>query len=412
MPTLPQRTVLPNGLVVLTAEEHRSPLAAVLIIYRSGSRDEPHGKTGLAHLTEHMMFRGTPAYPLGAVDVATGRLGGTNNAVTTADYTAYYFVLPGEHWREALVMEADRMANCSLDRGPFEMERGVAVEERKMLDDDPEAMLDEAVAMLAYTRHPYRYPVIGLRSDIEALTLEDVAWFYRAFYQPGNAVLVVAGDVDGAAVRDAAEAAFGSIPSSGVPASLPDPEPRQLAPRRASLQTTLRTREVVLAFHCPPADAEDSAALELVAALLATGRSSRLWRRLVMEERIAAEVSAVRLLNRDPGLFTISATLHPGVDLGRAEEAVLDVIDGMRRDGVPGTELAKAKSLVSVDLLLARETDLGLAGALGFWESLGGWELGQRFEGLVESARPEDVSGVLARYLSPDSRNSVWLMHG
>lgn len=410
--TVPKKAVLSNGLVVVTATERRAPLAAVLVLYRCGSRDEPAGKTGVAHLVEHMMFRGTAAFPAGAVDAATGRLGGINNAVTTPDYTAYYFVLPGVHWRDALVMEADRMAGCTLDRESLEMERRVAIEERKMLDDDPEAMLDEAVAALAFTAHPYRNPVIGLRADIESLSLADVTAFYKAFYAPGNAVLVVAGDVSHADVVAHAERAFGPMASSPLPDVSPEPEPSQRSPRRTVVRTSIKTRELVLAFRCPPAAASDSAAVELLPALLATGRSSRLWRRLVVEESIAADVSASRVLSRDPGLFTISATLHPGVDIRRAEEAVLDELEAMRSRGVPDDELAKAKNLVRVDLMLARETCLGLAGSLGFWESLGGWERGPEFEHAVGRATPRAVHEALEDYLDADARSTVWLLQG
>ena len=408
----PRKTVLGNGLAVVSVLERRSPLAAVLILYRCGSREEPPGKTGLAHLVEHMMFRGTSAYPAGAVDAATGRLGGVNNAVTTPDYTAYYFVLPDGHWRDALAMEADRMAGCTLDRESLEMERRVAIEERKMLDDDPESALDEAVAMLAYARHPYRYPVIGLREDIESLTLDDVSGYYRTHYTPSNAVLVVAGDADPDEVFRLAEAGFGGISSGPPPAADPPLEPPQREARRAVVRTSIRTTEVVLAYRCPPAVASDSGAVELLPALLATGRSSRLWRALVAGDGIAADVSAVRTLSRDPGLLTISATLHEGVDVARAEDAVLRALDAMRRDGVPADELAKARNLVRVDLMLSRETCLGLAGALGFWESLGGWELEQRFERSVATAGSPDLQQSLEDYLDPDSRSTVWLVHG
>lgn len=408
----PVRAVLSNGLVVLAAVERSSPLAAVLLLYRCGSRDEPPGKTGLAHLVEHMMFRGTAAFPAGAVDAVTGRLGGMNNAVTTPDTTAYYFVLPDGHWRDVLAIEADRMAGCILDCESLEMERRVAVEERKMLDDDPESALDETVSELVYDTHPYRNPVIGRRQDIESLTLEDVAGFYRTHYTPANAVLVVAGDVDPARVVDEAERAFGSLPSSRPATTAVAPEPPQRGPRRAVVRTSVRTKEIVLAYRCPPAAAEDSGAAELLPALLATGRSSRLWRALVAGSGVAADVSAARILSRDPGLLTISATLHRGVDLRRAEDAMLRELDAMLRTGIPEGELAKAANLVRVDLMVSLETCLGLAGALGFWECLGGWELGVEFERSIERCRAADVLAAMERYLNAESRTSVWLRHG
>ncbi len=406
----PRKTVLGNGLAVLTAARAQAPVVSVLLLYRAGLLQEPPGKTGLAHLTEHMMFRGTPRFPQGAVDAETGRLGGINNAMTTSDYTAYYFVLPPEHWRVPLAIEADRMVNSVLSDEAFETERRVAVEERKMLDDDPESVLDEALDALAFERHPYRYPVVGLREDLDRLTIEDLRHYYARYYVPNNAVLVVAGDLLHEEVAVAVQGLFGDIESTTLPVEVPRPEPDQVSPRHVALRGETRSPEMAVAFRCPSAAHPDTPALELLAAVLAIGRSSRLYRTLVHGERIATDVSATRVLQRDPGLFSISAALLPGEDVRRCENTILDVLDSLRTDGISDDEIGRARNLVLVDLLHARETCLGLAGALGFWESMAGWELGPEFERAIGHVSAEDLHRVLETYFHENGRNTAWLM--
>ena len=204
----PRKAVLESGLSILTVTRRDIPLVAVLLTYRAGSLFEPAGKTGLAHLTEHMMFRGTPSRPQGEIDRLTGRLGGTNNAMTTADHALYYFILPSEHWWTAVAIEADRMFHCEMTEAAFATERRVAIEERRMLDDDPEALAYETIDALAFGDHPYRYPVVGVAEDLERLTLEDVRSFYAARYAPDTAVLSVVGDVEHDVVVATAEELF------------------------------------------------------------------------------------------------------------------------------------------------------------------------------------------------------------
>lgn len=406
--TEPTRHTLSNGLTVLTAPRPASPAVAVLVIYRAGSLYEPRGCTGLAHLTEHMMFRGTALHPEGTLDEITNSLGGVNNAMTTSDYAAYYFVLPPENWPVALSLEADRMSSCLMDDVAFETERNVAMEERRMLYDDPESVLDEAIQTLAYQRHPYRFPVIGLLSDLETVTVEDLRAFYADRYAPGNAVLVVAGDVEPGEAEDAAEDAFGGIhgPSAAdreVPA-----EPPQVSPRSASLALDVSVPRLSIAFHSPRAASEDSPALEVLATLLAGGRSSRLYRLLVTEGAAATDVSASHLLQRDPGLFTLSVELSPGEDPAACEREVVAALDELRRCGVGVDELSAARRLATLETWLGHETALGAAGFLGFWELVGGWELGLAFDGRVAGVTAADVAEAAITHLDPETRTTAW----
>jgi zinc protease len=393
---------------VLVHERRGTGLAASLLLYGAGSLVEPPGKTGLAHLTEHMMFRGTPAYPEGRIDALTSSLGGINNAMTTNDHALYYFVLPSEHWSTALAIEADRMVHCDLAPVPFETERKIVLEERGMLDDDPDAVLDEAVNALAFRRHPYGLPVAGLRADIEGLSLEDLRAFYGTYYTPANAVLAVVGDVRQDDVASFAGASFGALRGAPVPPPPDRAEPRQDSPRRVEMVGSDRAGRGVIAFRVPNALHPDSPALEVLTSALSGGRSSRLHRHLVQTERVAAEASADRVLTVDPGLLTVSLLLRVGADPRRSEDAVRAFVEGVRRSGVDDDEIAKAKSLLALDHVTSVETALGLAGYLAFWESLGGWELGGEFESRAAAVAAPDLARVVETYFRPEALCSAW----
>jgi zinc protease len=393
---------------VLVQERPGSGLVAILLLYRAGALVEPPGKTGLAHLTEHMMFRGTPSYPAGRIDDLTSRMGGVNNAMTTGDHALYYFVLPSEHWRTAVAIEADRMTNCRLEQHQFETERRIVLEERGMLDDDPDAALDEAVNALAFTRHPYGLPVAGLRSDIERLSLDDLKAFYDSYYAPGNAILAVVGDVRAGDVASFVSRSFGAIEAAPVHAPAPRPEPPQVAARHTEVVGDDRAARAVVAFRTPEATHSDSPALEVLAHVLAGGRSSRLHRNLVRGRRVAAESSADRVLTAEPGLFTVSALLRIGADLQDSHRAMLAVLEELRASGAGGEEIEKAKSLLRLEYLASVETSLGLAGSLAFWESLGGWALGPEFESRVSEVTAPEIARVLDVYFRTEAMNSAW----
>jgi len=405
----PERTTLDNGLVLLTVRRSALPLVAVLLLYRAGSVYDPAGRTGLAHLTEHMMFRGTPSRPHGSIDLLTGSLGGMNNALTTSDHALYYFVLPSEHWKVPLSIEADRMLHCDLTSEAFETERMVAVEERMMLDDDPDTLLFEAVDLLAFDRHPYRYPVVGRLSDLERLTREDAVRFYGERYRPENAVLAVVGDVEPAHVASVAAALFDSGAGAAGGEARPGPEPAVTSPRRTDVLGGGSVPRVAVAYRVPPATDADTPALELLAAVLSSGRGSLMYGRLVDDLGIATEVAATMIPQEDPSLFYISASLHPDESPERCELEILGLLDDIRRSGIREEALSRARRLTRVDLLMGRETCLGLAGALAFWESMGGWELGEEHERRLAQVTAADIRSVAGRYFRPESRSTACL---
>jgi len=407
----PEATSLDNGLRVMAVRRPSAPVVGTILLYGAGSIRDPESLSGLAHLSEHMMFRGSERYPDGAVDELTNRLGGANNAVTTNDYAAYYFVFPRETWSTALDIEADRMSGCLMDRLAFETERSIAVEERQMLDDEPDAVVDEAVEGMAFASHPYGLPVVGVLEDLERATLEDVRGFYETWYTPGNAVLAVAGDVDPAEVLDEAAARFsgsaGRAPTSG--GGEPGAEPEQTEPRAARLRCDGGIARMSIGYRCPPVSGDDSPAVDLVSAILGTGRSSRLYRRLVAGDGDVNDVSVDRMLQRHPGLMIVSAELSQEGDLRACESAILKEIAGLARDGPTPDELERAKSLWRLDRSMGRESSLGMAGYLAFWEFVGGWDSGQAYEKRVSAATAGDVARAARVYMDPEARNSVWM---
>jgi zinc protease len=405
-----RKLVLPNGLVVLVSPRVGVGSAAVMLLYKVGSRHDPAGQTGIAHLMEHMMFRGTGAFPAGAIDSATAAAGGVNNATTTADHTAYYFVLPSEHWRLPLEIEADRMSNCVLDERAFETERRIAVHERNMLDDDPESILDEAIERLAFRRHPYRNPVVGLHEDLERVNLGNLQAHYASYYVPNNAVLVVVGDVNPDEVARAADELFGPIDARDVPVPEPCTEPPQEAPRKVEVPSEHASQQAVVAFRCPRATDRSAPELEVLATLLATGTGSVLHRRLVESRELTADVSAYRLLQADPTLFHVAAHLHPDADPLEFLNVVLDVLEELKDGGASEGELATARSLARLDLLLGRETCLGLAGALGLWESLDRWEAAADFERRMLEMTRDDVRRVVNEHFGSETWSAAWLV--
>ncbi len=411
----PRKAVLPNGLVLLTVTREDSPIVAVLLMYKAGSLYEPVGKTGLAHLTEHMMFRGTETRPQGWIDRLTGHLGGSNNAMTTCDHALYYFVLPSEHWAVPLQIEADRMFHCEFGPEVFEIERRVAIEERMMLDDDPETLVYEAVDALAFDNHPYRYPVAGLMPDIKGLTLNDLKGFYAGRYRPEEAVLAVVGGIEHDRVVAEAEELFRGacpLPAAGreEDASLRVEESAVTEPRRSVLPGLSPLPEVVLAFRTPAAAHEDTPALELLAALLSSGRSSLMYAGLVDDLGMATDVSVSKIPQTDPGLFYLSASLHAGVSPEECEDEILNLVSRLIESGVSEDGLSRARNLTRVDLMLGRETCLGHAGFAAFWECLGDWRLGEGHETRLEHVTAADIRRVASTYLDPAGRSSAWLV--
>ncbi len=354
LPGRPHRAVLDNGLEVLVLENRNAPVVTSAIFYRAGTRDEPAGQGGIAHFLEHLMFKGSEHYGAGEIDRRTQALGGSNNAFTSHDLTAYYFDFAPDRWPEALAIETDRMAGLTLDPAEVASERQVVIEEISMYEGEPWDALELAVHRELFVHHPYALPVLGTRSELLATGPSELAAFHRRFYRPANAVLVVAGDVGPEAV-ERIEAAFGEA-FGGTPAERPCREATLAThgPRRLE-RAHGEVARLMMGFVAPGAASAEHAALRLVETVLCGGRASRLYRALVDEGQLCAWVTSDLSEGLELSQATVAAELVPGSEPERVEALVRTELDRLRREPPTADELARARQMVLADWLFGHE---------------------------------------------------------
>lgn len=403
---------LPNGLKVLMTEDHTSPIAVFQIWYRVGSRDEVSGRTGMSHLLEHMMFKGTRKYGPKVLSRTVGRYGGTDNAGTSRDFTYYHQILPSDRIGLSLDFESDRMRNLILDEKETVSERNVVMEERRWrLEDDPQSSLYEEVMAEAFMVHPYRWPVLGWRPDLASITREDLAAYYRKYYSPDNAVIVVAGDIDPDELIGKIRDYFSAIGTGPERESFVSGEPPQSGERRVYLRREAELPYVVAAYHTPSFPDEDSAALEVLATILSDGKSSRLYKSLVYEKKIALDASAsYNGLYKDPFLFFLDATPAPGQDVSGLEQALYAEVERIRAEPPSEFELQKAKNQIEASFVMEQDSVFLQAQVLGMFEMLGGWRLKDAYLEGIRSVTAGDVQRVAEKYIRPDNRTVGILM--
>jgi zinc protease len=338
--------VLPNGLRAITLEDHRSATVAINVAYHVGGKDDPPGRSGFAHLFEHLMFKGTKRAGAETIDRLTEDVGGYNNAFTTEDYTNYYEVVPSNYLETILWAEADRLAGLIVDEANFETERDVVIGEydQRVLAE-PYGMLGELVTRQAYVVHPYRRGVIGDPDNLRAARLEDVQAFHATYYRPDNATLIVVGDFESARLDGWIDDYFGSIPKPRAPiprnAAV---EPSQNEERRLRHQAANAPLPALsLSWHIGSARDADMPVLDVIETLLGTGKSSRLYRSLVYEHQVATSIWTGADWNEQPGLFTIRAIAAAGADVARLESLIEAQIDGLLSKAIDAAELDKAK---------------------------------------------------------------------
>jgi zinc protease len=345
---------LDNGLTVCLLANAQAPIVTTALFYRAGTRDEAAGHGGAAHFLEHMMFKGSARFGPGEIDRLTQALGGVNNAFTSHDSTAYYFNFAADRWTEALAIEADRMAALALDPGQVASERQVILEEIAMYDSEPWDALEMAVHERLFGPHPYGRQVLGTREELLATGAEDLRDFHRRFYRPDNAILVVAGDIDGAALA-AVERTLGAIP--------PGAAPRRGFTPATVLPTGIERLErrkgevarLLLALPAPPGSHPDHPALRLASTVLAGGRTSRLQHALVEEEQICVWVSSDLSEGMDASMMTIAAEVVPGVEPARVEARVLELLADLRRNPPDAEELDRCRQIAVADWVFGHE---------------------------------------------------------
>jgi len=405
-----RRTVLDNGLVVLTKELHTTPIVTSMIWYRVGSRNEELGQTGKSHFLEHMLFKGTNRFKKGQIDLLTLKNGGSNNAFTSQDFTAYYFNFASDRWNIALEIEADRMVNCNFDPEEFEAEKKVVIEELKGGLDSPWGLLMQEVNAAAYKVHPYRNPIIGWLNDVERATAQEQQAYYQRNYQPNNAILSIAGDFDTDRVLDEIVRQFGGIPAGRRSELIRIDEPEQKGEKRILVRWRSRVPRIAIAYHAPAIATPDSYALQLLGIILTEGKSSRLYQRLVERDQTVTFVSADYGESKDPTLFHFRAE---GRGQHSAEEIEASIYDELRRiisDGVTDAELERAKHQIQAHFVLSRERTADQAMLFGQIESLCGLSYIDTYIRRITAITPAEVSDVCARVLGADNRTVGYLV--
>lgn len=397
---------LSNGMVVLVLKEPRAPLVSHQVWYRVGSRNEKLGKTGLSHLTEHLMFKGTDKLKAKEFSRLVQKAGGSDNAFTSKDYTAYFQNGPKTGLKRWMEMEADRMRGLKVDDQAFDTEKKVVLEERRLrTEDDPVSFLMEDALAAAYKAHPYQWPIIGWYNDIDSLSRQDFLNHYNTYYQPNNATLVVVGDVDPKEVVALAEAVYGKIPAGPEPPRVTAKEPRQYGERRVVVQREAQLPYMVMAYHVPNWESPDAFALELLARLLAQGRSARLYHKLVYKDRLALEAGAdYDLDTADNSLFLFYGQPLPGKTIAQLERAIEAEIKKLQTDLVDEKELEKAKNQVSAAFYMSMDSLFYRGMVLGKLATTARWTLIQEFIPKIQQVTAEDIRRVARQYLTADNR--------
>lgn len=412
---------LDNGLKILIIEDNKSPLATFQIWYRVGSKDEPHGKTGISHLLEHMMFKGTKNYGSKEFSNIIQKNGGVDNAFTTKDYTMYYQTLSSAKINISLDLESDRMNNLLLNPKDVESEKMVVMEERRMrYDDDPHNSLYEEVVAASFKVHSYRWPIIGWMSDIASIDRGDLYQYYKKFYCSDNSFIIVSGDVSAENIIPKIKDKFGQIPScsndSGI--SRPTPasdrrlkleylmgEPEQKGQKRIYLKKEAEMPYMLIAYHVPSFPHEDSYALEVLSIILSGGKSSRLYSEIIYEKRLALNIFAeYNGLYKHPFLFLFGATASPQVNIEDLEKAILEEIEKIKKESPAIREVQKAKNQVEASFVFAQDSNFSKGLYTGIFELHGDWRLVDKYLEGIRSVSPEDVYRVAKKYLIEDKK--------
>jgi predicted Zn-dependent peptidase len=402
---------LSNGLRVRLLADANAPTVSYYTFFQVGSRNERVGITGISHLFEHMMFNGAGKYGPKEFDRVLASRGGSSNAYTSNDVTAYYEDFASDALETVIDLESDRMRSLALTPETLEQERQVVKEERRLRTENSVfGLMEEQLEALVFLAHPYRWPVIGWMDDIERITREDCAEFFRTYYAPGNAALYAVGDLDPGATIAAVERLYGDMPAGPPPKPVAQGEPPQRGERRAVVRYPSQAAALLVGWRGPAAKAPDSAALDVLQTVLAVGESSRLRRRLVEEEELAVSVHVSWGWRIDPGVFLVFAELAPGTTCARAERVLWEELERVATKGVSPAELRRAKRLLRSSVLHELATHNGVAHALGQAEVLlGDWREAGRSLQQYEAVSPKDVRRVAAEWLDPAKRCVVTL---
>jgi len=421
-PAQAEQFTLANGMTLIVKPDRRAPTAVHMVWLRVGAMDEVDGATGLAHVLEHMMFKGTRTLKPGEFSRRVAALGGRENAFTAQDYTGYFQQIPAHRLADVMKLEADRFANNRWSDDEFRKELEVVKEERRLrTEDNPRALLFESLSAATFQAAPYRRPIVGWMSDLEALQPDDARAFYRRWYVPGNAAVVVAGDVDVAQVRRLAEQTYGRIPARAVPVRKPQGEPPQRGLRRIDVKAPAEQAYVALAFkvprlqslHQPTPQDDDALALTVLAAVLDGYSGARLDRALTQgTDRVADSAGASNgLLGRGPQLFVLDGVPAPGKSAAQVEAALREQVARVAREGISAAELERVKTQWVASEVYRRDSLFFQARELG-----NNWVLGlpldtsEKLLARLRAVTAEQVQAVAARYFGDEQLTVAQLL--
>jgi zinc protease len=406
-----QATTLENGLRVLILEDHRSPIISFQVWYRVGARNEARGATGIAHFLEHMMFKGTPTVGPREFARIVEQNGGRNNAFTMHDVTSYFVNIAADKLDLVARLDADRMQNLLLDPREINSEREVIIEERRTrTEDDPGGFLGEEVSSIAFKAHPYGVPVIGWAEDLKRITPEEIRAFYKTYYTPNNALVVLVGDVNAREALATIRKHFGSIPRGPEPPAMTAVEPPQNGERRVTVLKEAQLPIVYVGYHVPNQQSTDAPALEMLSTILSGGRASRLYKRLVYERQLALEAGGdYSYFSFDPNLFWFWGTPLPGQTPETMETALIEEMERFKKEPVTDEELTRAKNQIESAFVFEEDSVHRRATLLARFELIGGYALMTQYVDRLRAVTAADVTRVAQAYFQ-DYRKSVGIL--
>jgi zinc protease len=406
-------TTLPNGLTLVLSEDHSTPIVHLQLWYHVGSKNEKPGRTGFAHLFEHLMFKGSKNVQPEAHTSMISSVGGQSNAYTTDDETVFWETVPAQYLPLTLWMEADRMATLRIDKETFTNERDVVKEERRMrVDNQPYGRLNEIIYDQAFTVHPYKHATIGSMVDLEAASVDDVRDFYRTYYVPSNATVVLVGDFDSAQALQLASQYLGRVPKAEreVPRDIPK-EPPQTKEKRVTLQAPWPLPAVVVAYHITYDGNPDSYPLHIAAKVLSDGQTSRIYQKLVYEKQMAVAAFGQANLIEDPNLFYAVAIVQQGHTTEEVADALIAELDRLKTEPISDHELQRTKNQFARDYILGRESNqqkaVHLAHAIVIHRDVRTAD--GEFD-IFQNITVADVQRVARTYFKPENRLVLTLM--
>jgi len=402
---------LKNGLeVVVIPLKNNSNVVTTDIFYKVGSRNEVMGKTGIAHMLEHMNFKSTKKLKAGEFDKEVKGMGGVNNASTSFDYTHYYIKSSTKNMKKSIELFAELMQNLKLKDKEFQPERNVVMEERRWrTDNNPLGYLYFRLFNNAYIYHPYHWTPIGFINDIKTWTIDDIRDFHKTYYQPQNAILMVSGDVEPKKVFAEAEAAFGEIKNSVEIPEVKFVEPEQDGPKRITLHKESEVEMIAITFHIPDFKDKDQVALSVISEILYSGKSSRLYKELVDKKRLVNSVYAYNMENIDPGLFIFLATCNPGVKAEEVERELVKQIELLKTKKVSQEELQKVKINTKADFIYSLESATSVANLYGSYLVRGDMKPLKKYQKRVEKLTEEEILKVAQKYFDFNKSTTVIL---